>query len=105
MVGMCRALVTAAAMGAGTHSSTRAKQPTFCNASAWSITRSASSATWACGLKPPGRAQCGAQGGECGAQGGECGAQGGECGAQGGEQPGYCCALSEPIVDGYVAAT
>lgn len=53
MVGMLSASVTAAAMGAGMHSSTIAKQPLSCRALAWLITRTASLATWACGLNPP----------------------------------------------------
>lgn len=63
MVGMLSALVTAAAMGPGTHSSTSAKQPLSCSALAWWITRSASPATCACGRKPPAARQ-GKAGGE-----------------------------------------
>jgi hypothetical protein len=45
MVGMRSALVTAAAIGAGMHSSTMAKQPLACSALAWLMTRTASLAT------------------------------------------------------------
>jgi hypothetical protein len=47
MVGMLRASVTAAAIGAGMHSSTIAKQPLSCRALAWLMTLTASLATWA----------------------------------------------------------
>mmetsp|Transcript_24124 Transcript_24124/g.82318 ORF Transcript_24124/g.82318 Transcript_24124/m.82318 type:complete len:248 (+) Transcript_24124:268-1011(+) len=53
IVGMSRAAVTAAATAPGTHSSTTAKHPARCSASALSTTAAAPAASRPCGLKPP----------------------------------------------------